>query len=542
MPLPPKILWKRTSKSESLSRGHKYYFSQSRADHAVGFFEQFLTHSKGQFAGQPFTLLDWQREEVIEELFGWLRVDNDYRRYRQGYICLPKKNGKSTLLSGIGLYLLVSDNEPAAEVYGCATSRDQASIVAKQMFELVRASPLLSRRLEIIESRKTIACIPTNSFYRVISSDSTRAEGLNIHGLLYDELHSAKDRRLYDATRYGGAARMQSLSLAITTAGVSRDTICWEQHEYATHVSADPAFDPTFFPYIRAANLETDDYRSPEVWRAANPSWGITMDEESFANDVREAERSTSKLASFLRYRLNCWVQSESKFIDLSQWEKCKAPAIGIDDPRREWYCGLDLAQTWDLNAFVGISLNEDNTWDVICKFWMPDADIAERSAKEGADYSRWSKHESETGLCLTPGNACDYEFIRRDIVSFCRSHNVRRIAVDPHNSHYLAQQLQAESIEVIGFQQSYGAFNQPTRNLEVVISQARLRTSDNPILNFMVANATVRSNSDGYIKVVKPAPNSTQKIDGVIALIMALAVAGEATTAGLVSPEIFTL
>ena len=146
MPLPPKILWKRTSKSESLSRGHKYYFSQSRADHAVGFFEQFLTHSKGQFAGQPFTLLDWQREEVIEELFGWLRVDNDYRRYRQGYICLPKKNGKSTLLSGIGLYLLVSDNEPAAEVYGCATSRDQASIVAKQMFELVRASPLLSRR------------------------------------------------------------------------------------------------------------------------------------------------------------------------------------------------------------------------------------------------------------------------------------------------------------------------------------------------------------------------------------------------------------
>ena len=172
----------------------------------------------------------------------------------------------------------------------------------------------------------------------------------------------------------------------------------------------------------------------------------------------------------------------------------------------------------------------------------MPDADIAERSAKEGADYSRWSKHESETGLCLTPGNACDYEFIRRDIVSFCRSHNVRRIAVDPHNSHYLAQQLQAESIEVIGFQQSYGAFNQPTRNLEVVISQARLRTSDNPILNFMVANATVRSNSDGYIKVVKPAPNSTQKIDGVIALIMALAVAGEATTAGLLSPEIFTL
>ena len=540
MPLPPPIRLKRISRAEALEQGLDFYFDPKKADHAVGFFENFLIHSKGRFAGKPFRLLDWQREDVIEEIFGWMKVETDTRKFRVGYIELPKKNGKSTLLSGISLYTAFCDNEPSAECFGCATSRDQAGIVFKQMVELVRASKLLSSRLEVIESRKTIACVPTNSFWRVISSDSSRAEGLNIHSLCYDELHSAKDRRLFDAIRYGGISRTQSLILSITTAGSDRASICYEQHEHAMKCMADPSHDPQFFAYVRGATLE-DDYRSPAIWAAANPSFGVTMDEESFKADVKEAESIKSKLASFLRYRMNIWVQGEDKFLNLTQWQRCTGMTEDYSS-QRVWYAGLDLAQTWDVNAFVAVSKGHDDVYDVLCKFWIPAENASKRDVKENVPWTQWFK-DPATGVCLTPGDTVDYDFIRRDILQFCKEKTVRKIATDPHNSHYLSQQLQAEGVSVVGFSQTPSAQNAPTKLLETLVSQARLRTNDNPVLNWMAANATVRSNSEGYIKVVKPSAHSTARVDGIVSLIMALALASDAESAPApVAPEILVL
>lgn len=540
MPLPPPTRLKRISKADALEQGLPYYFDQRKADHAVGFFESFLIHSKGRFAGKPFTLLDWQREDVIEELFGWMKVETDTRKFRVGYIELPKKNGKSTLLSGISLYTAFADDEPSAECYGCATSRDQAGIVYKQMVELVRASKLLSSRLEIIESRKTIACIPTNSFWRVISSDSSRAEGLNIHSLCYDELHSAKDRRLFDAIRYGGISRSQSLILSITTAGNDRNSICYEQHDHAMRCMADPNYDPQFFAYVRAASPD-DDYRSPSVWAAANPSFGVTMDEESFQADVREAESAKTKLSSFLRYRLNIWVQGEEKFIDLTSWQRCTGESPDLSS-QRVWYAGLDLAQTWDCNAFVAVSKGHDDVYDVLCRFWIPGDNAAKREIKENVPWTQWAKDPS-AGVFLTPGDVADYSFIRRDILQFCKDRTVRRIATDPHNSHYLSQQLQAEGVSIVGFSQSYGSMNAPTKLLSTLISQGRLRTNDNPVLNWMAGNATARESSEGYLKVVKPSAHSPARVDGIVALIMALAIASDAESAPApVAPEILVL
>lgn len=528
MPLPPPIRWKRLSKAEALEQGLGFYFDDRKAAHAVAFFENFLIHSKGRFAGKPFTLLDWQREEVIEEIFGWMRVDTDTRRYRVGYIEVPKKNGKSTLLSGIGLYMTVADGEASAECFGCANSREQAGIVYKQMKELVEASKALSRSLEVVDSRKTIACVPTNSFWRVISSDSGRQEGLNIHSLVYDEIHQAKDRRLWDAVRYGGISRSQSLILAITTAGAERNSICWELHDTALRVMEDPKYDPQFFGYVRAA-LPEDDYRSPAVWKAANPSYGVTMDEESFKADVRDAEQSNNRLASFLRYRLNIWVEGESKFINLTQWDKCKGSS-GHLGPERVWYAGLDLAQTWDCNAFVAVSKAPDDMFDVLCRFWIPGDNAHDREIKDNIAYSQWAK-DPKSGLTLTPGDVCDYDFIKRDILAFCKERTVRRIAVDPHNSHYLVQQLQAEGLDVVGMSQGFATLNTPTKALEAAIAQGRLRTNDNPILNFMAANAVTKTNADGYIKVVKPSPQSPKRVDGIIAMIMALALASDSAS-----------
>lgn len=449
-------------------------------------------------------------------------------------------SGKSTLLSGISLYTAFADDEPSAECFGCATSRDQAGIVYKQMVELVRASKYLSSRLEIIESRKTITCVPTNSFWRVISSDSSRAEGLNIHSLCYDELHSAKDRRLFDAIRYGGISRTQSLILSITTAGADRASICYEQHEHAMKCMVDPHFDPQFFAYVRAAAPE-DDYRSPVVWAAANPSYGVTMDEDSFKADVKEAESAKTKLASFLRYRMNIWVQGSDKFFNLTQWQQCRGMTEDFGS-HRVWYAGLDLAQTWDCNAFVAVSRGADDVWDVLCRFWIPAENASLRDVKEGVPWTQWAK-EKKIGVCLTPGDVADYEFIRRDILAFCKERTVKMIATDPHNSHYLSQQLQGEGIKMIGFSQSASSMNPSTKLLETLVSQGRLRTNENPVLDWMAANATVRETSDGYIKIVKPSSHSPARVDGIVALVMALGVASDAELAPApVAPEIFVL
>lgn len=542
MPLAPPIRWKRISKPRALEKGYAFYFDEKKAAHAVGFFESFLVHSKGKFAGKPFTLLDWQKREVIEELFGWQRCDTDTRRYRVGYIELPKKNGKSTLLSGISLYLMAADGEAAAECFGCANSREQAGIVYKQMKELVEASEALGRRLEIIDSRKTIACVPTNSFYRVISSDSGRQEGLNIHSLCYDEIHQSKDRRLWDAVRWGGISRAQSLILAISTAGVDRASICYELHEQALKVMQDPSVDPQFFGFMTGATLE-DDYRDPEVWKAANPSFGVTMDEESFKADVKDAEQSNARLASFLRYRLNIWSQGDgNKFIKLDQWDRCRGQLENPDDKRRVWYAGLDLAQTWDVNAFVAVSKGPDGIFDVLCRFWIPDKNAAQRSLKENVPYTQWAR-EPKTGLILTPGDVCDYEFVKRDILRFCKDRTVRRIAVDPYNSHYLVQQLQGEGLDVQGFSQSFQSLNTPTKNLDAAIAQGRLRTGDNPILNWMAGNCVTKENAAGYIKIAKPSPMSPQRVDGIVALVMALAIANDAENSPATpEPEILVL
>lgn len=277
---------------------------KAKYDRVVWFFENVLRHSKGQTAGKPFKLLEWQHK-VLRELFGRVTPDG-VRQRRIGYIELPKKQGKSTTLAGLALYLTGFDSEPGAEVYGAAADREQAGIIYREAASMVRASPGLSKHFEVIDSRKTIIHRASNSFYRVLSADAFRAEGLNIHALLFDELHAQRDRRLWDALRYGGAARRQPLLLSITTAGYDRRSICWEQHQYAEKCIADPKFDPAFYGCIFAAPQECGvdgTWKDEKTWRAANPSLGETITLESFRADAREAEQSPTKLNSFLRYR-----------------------------------------------------------------------------------------------------------------------------------------------------------------------------------------------------------------------------------------------
>lgn len=525
------------SKNEAVEQGVDFWFDPEKAYHVIDFFQDWLRHSKGKFAGQPFALLEWQ-QEMLAELFGWVRVDNDLRRYRMAYISTAKKSGKSTILAGIGLYLLLADGEAGAEIYGAATDRESASIVFREAASMVRASPLLSSALEVVDSRRTIAYRRSSSFYRVLSADAFRAEGLNIHGLLYDELHAARDRRLFDSLRYGGAARSQPLLVSITTAGYDRSSICYEQYAYAKAVLADWTHDPTFFPCIYEVPNE-DDWRASTSWPRANPSWGVTINEADFAADCHEAQVSVSKEGSFRRYRLNQWTSQDTRWIKMETWQAANG-APPHDLAGRDCWCGLDLASTTDTSAFVAVFPNEDGSVDVVARFWIPGDNIGERERRDRVPFLQWVEAGHVTA---TSGNVTDYDVIRRDVAAFASTHNVRRMAMDRWNATQLSNQLQGDGLNMVLWPQGFAGMNAPSKLLESLLASGKLRHGGNPTLQWQAGNVAIRQNADGHIRPVKPKESSTERVDGILALVMALgAWSAESHEPPKAEPEIILL
>jgi phage terminase large subunit-like protein len=521
MPTEKAIRLPRLSKSEAEEQGLEFYYNEQRGLHAVRFFERFLCHSKGKFAGKPFTLLPWQRT-MLEELFGWVKVENDLRRYRMAYISTAKKSGKSTILAGIGLYLLVADGEKGAEIYSAASDRDQAGIVFREAANMVRASPMLRNSIEVVDSRRTIVDRKSASFYRVLSADAFRAEGLNIHGLLFDELHAQRDRRLFDSLRYGGAAREQPLLVSITTAGYDRNSICFEQYSYAKSVLQDWRHDPSFFATIYEAEAE-DEWTAEETWPKANPSWAVTIDPKDFAQDCKEAQLSNTKENAFKRYRLNMWTQQDTRWIKMEAWASCNSGPPGPLNGRECW-CGLDLATTYDTSAFVALFPAEDGTYDILCRFWIPDENALERNRRDRVPYTLWAE-DPRNGLKFTGGNVTDYDVVRRDINEFAKIYNVRQIAIDRWNATQLALQLQGDGLDVVGYSQGVGSMSAPSKLLENLIVSGKIRHGGNVVLSWMAGNVSVKVDASGNIRPIKPKPGSPERIDGIVALVMALGI-----------------
>lgn len=491
------------------------WFDIEAANRITTFFERYLRHSKGQWAGKPFELLPWQKRDLLMPLFGWKRR-NGFRRFRTAYIEVPKKNGKSQLCSGISLYLLMADGEPGAEVYNAASDRDQAGIVFNEAQSMASASPHLSSRLRIVASRKTIIYPRTNSVYRALSADVPTKEGLNIHGLVFDELHAQKTRDMYDTLRYGGAARRQPLLVSITTAGFDRYSICREQHEYAEKVLKGIVEDTSFFPLIYAAG-EEDDWSSPDVWRRANPSFGVTIDEETFAEEFREAMEKPALQNSFKRYRLNIWTSSERRWIDLAKWDASAGFADPADLAGRLCFGGLDLASSLDVAACVFVFPVEEE-WKVLPHFWIPEENMRERVKRDRVPYDVWVR---EGLMTATPGNVIDYGWIRADIERFADRHQVQEIAYDRWNATEIVQNLADKGLTMVPVGQGFASMSAPMKRVEALVYSKQLHHGGNKVLRWMTDNVQATEDAAGNIKPDKG--KSREKIDGIVALIMAM-------------------
>lgn len=500
--------------TDDLAVSEGCYFDAEAAEKVRDFFRRFLRHSKGAWAGQPFELLDWQWRDVIQPLFGWKRADGT-RRFRKGYIEVAKKNGKTTLASGIGLYLLIADGESGAEVYSAGADREQAGIVFREAASMVGKSPALSDHVQVIESTKRLVFPRTGSFYKALCRESGTNEGLNIHGLIFEELHAQKNRDLFDTLTYGGASRRQPLQLAITTAGWDRHSICWEQHEYAWQVIEGVLPDWSFFPYIAAAG-EEDDWEDPATWAKANPSIGVTVKLDEMREAYEAAKASPRKENSFKRYRLNIWTEQELRWLQMEDWDACGERFEASELAGLPCYAGLDLATVKDLAAFVLFFPDAGNA--VLPFFFCPQEGARERARADKVPYPTWARQ----GLIeLTEGNVTDYRRILQRIGELGETYNIREIAVDRWNSQQLQTDLTDAGFDVIQFGQGMASMTSPTKELEKLVLEGNIRHGGHPVLRWNAANVSVTEDPAGNIKPDKK--KSSEKIDGIVALIMAI-------------------
>lgn len=497
---------------------------EARAKHAIRFIET-CRHTAGEWVGQPFTLMDWQRD-IVYKLFGTVNPDGT-RQYRTCYIELPRKNGKSSLAARIALYLTAFDGEARAEVYGAANDRDQAGIVYNEASAVVNNEPGLSRIFRPIDSTKRLVHYGSGSFYRAISSEAYTKWGYNAHGIIYDELHAAPDRELYKVLTTSQGARRQPLILFITTAGFNRNSLGWEQHDYACKVRDGIIDDPTYLPVIYAAESE-DDWTDESVWYKANPALK-TGDPERDAQEKRfrsiEEMRQRFQKAleipteenDFRRLYLNQWVNSVSKWMPMDKWDACGG---GVDPQSLKGhpcYAGLDLAATTDLTA-LSLVFPRDGKYDVIQKFWIPADTAREKERKDRVPYSTWAR---QGFINLTPGNVIDYGFIKQELLDLRKDYEIKEIAFDRWGATKLVQDLQDEGFTVVPFGQGYASMSAPTKELMNLVLSGRLHHGGHPVLRWNADNLVVRQDPAGNIKPDKE--RATNKIDGCVALIMAI-------------------
>jgi phage terminase large subunit-like protein len=491
-------------------------FDESAADRVRHFFARFLRHGKGEWAGKPFDLLPWQWERIVRPLFGWRRADGT-RRFRRAGIWVPKKNGKSTLGAGLSLYLLVADGEAGAEVYSAAADREQASIVFREAASMVRGSPALSSRIEVIESTKRLVFASRGSWYKALSADAPTKEGLNTHGLIFDELHAQRGRNLWDVLTYGGAARRQPLFVSISTAGYDRGTIGYEQYLYARQVIAGEVTDPAFFAYIAEAGPD-DDWTSPDVWRKANPSYGVTIKADQFESDCKEAQASPAKENAFRRYRLNQWTESDVRWLSSEKWAACSQPVDLAGLEGRPCWAGLDLSSTLDLTALVLAFPLEGGEVAVLPYFWAPESACKERERRNRTRYDAWARSGH---LEITEGDVVDYDAIRQKVMALHEVYDLKEVAIDRWNATQLAVQLGQEGISVVLFGQGFASMSAPSKRLEELVTAGKLRHGGHPVLGWCAANVVIEQDAAANIKPSKK--KSTEKVDGIVALVMAL-------------------
>ena len=498
-----------------LKEDKTFYFDDKAADRVVYFIENHIHHLKGEWGNKKFKLEPFQKT-IVRDLFGWKYRDSGLRRFRTAYICLPRKNGKSTLISAIALYMTVADGEPSAETYVCAFDRSQAGIIFDVASGMVRADKQLEKNLKVFKN--SIVHEKSNSSFKALSSEASSKYGYNASCCIMDEAFTQRDSSLWDALTTSVASRRQPLNIAITTAGYNRESFCYRLEEYGRKVSENIIKDDSFY-YVKYYCPDDVDWTTEEALRLANP--GLDSGVVKLDYLKREQERAI-KLPSFTNtfrmLHLNQWMNSNVLWLSDAQFMECNKAPIKLEDYKgMTAYAGLDLASVRDISAFVLI-IPEDDRFTVIPYFFAPKENAFIRSRRDQVDYIGWEK---EGLMELTEGDVTDYNYIKRRIKEVAEVVNIKSIAYDRWNSSQLIIDLSEDGLPCEPFGQGFGSLSSPTKELEKLVLGKQINHAGNKVLRWMCSNLAMKTDPAGNIKMDKS--KSTEKIDGMVALVMAL-------------------
>lgn len=524
-------------------RDGKFWFDEADADAAASFFPNHLVFTTGEWAGQPFRLEDWEEDDIIRPLFGWKRADGT-RRYRRCFVWIARKNGKSELAAGVALLMLLGDGEPAGQVFCIASEKDQAKIVFDRAAAMIEASPSLRSKLDALKD--SIYYPELNASIRPLSGKPTGKHGLSGSGLIGDEVHEWKSGDLYQFVHDSESARRQPLEFMISTAG-QKGTYGEEVWKECQAIRAGDVDDEETLVVVYAPDLD-DDWTDEATWRKANPNYGRSVKVDAFRADFKRARNSPRVENAFKRYRLNMWTDQLVRWLPIDSvddegrrygWDHC----VGEHDWReleqqllgRTCFGGLDLSSTNDLSAlawwFPPAEKNE--LPKALVRFFKPADLIKAHSQRDKLPYQRWV----DEGVMLpTPGNAIDYEFIQEQIyadlskfqIAYAGAAKLKDteggLAIDPWNALETAMKLKKEGVPVVFFRQGYRSMSSPSKQLERYVLANGFEHGGHPLLRRHAQAVAVTQDEKENIAPAKQ--KSTMRIDGIVALIMAIGIA----------------
>lgn len=509
-------------KSRSKKVYYPYYFEEKEPIRVIEFIHEYCYHVKGEFGNErrKVILEPWE-QFIIWVLFGWRKKDDKKRRFNTAFVFVAKKNGKSTFIACIGLYLFIADGESGAEIYSAATTRDQAKII---FYDYARAmvlkNPELAKVINIYKHSMTYD--PLMSVFRPVSSDADTLDGLNVQCALIDEYHAHKDDGVYNILAYGMAARKQPLMLIISTAGFDPNVPCVAEEEYAKNVLSGTYENDNYFAIIYEID-HGDDWKDKTKWIKANPNLGISKEIDAMERDFKKAIDKPEEQNKFKNKHLNIWTSNKYAWILDEKWRAC---ITDIKPPDQSLcYAGVDLSSSIDLTAVALCFLPANDGDQYVLKFffYLPDADMTERVARDKVPYDVWAQ---QGYLTLTPGNVVDYDFIQSDLIDISKKYNLQKIAYDPHNASQWVTNMNAEGFEeqMIVFPQTPAYLSPAAKDFEVKILSKKLGYIYNPVIDWMISCTDIKSDANGNIRPIKPdRQKSGKRIDGVVAAIMAL-------------------